>query len=317
MNKLIIKSVIAILALVVLLPIVGLSQEKEMRVKTVKIVNGEKVVTDSIFVVTNGEDEITKTMSWVMDADSIATITMDIDTDISTENGKKIIVVTNGSSRGGMTSNGDTEMKYIIKVEEDEGGEHKVVVIENDSEIFLDDADMHKFHSEIEELKTICIKLDGEKIVMLNELDELGTLVELRELETLGNITELENIIIDIPDTPEFHNYHMFNFNNNSNIVTDKELRDAGIRNKVDRLDISNININIDNGVVDLEFKLGSEGTPKVVIYNYFGDKVFVGKPELLGGKYTIKIDLSKKQHGTYYLQIIQKNASLTEKLKL
>ena len=161
----------------------------------------------------------------------------------------------------------------------------------------------------MEELKIIRIELDGEKIIMLNELGELDELLELSEL------SELQNIVIDIPDGPDFHGYHKFDYH--SNTITDKELRDAGIKNKVDRLDVSNININIDNGVVDLIFKLASEGTPKIIVYNYFGDKVFTGKPELMGGEYTIKIDLSKKQYGTYYLQIIQKDASLTEKLKL
>ncbi len=322
MNKLIIKSVIAILVLVFLLPITGFSQEKEMRVKTVKIVNGEKIVTDSVFIVTDGDEEITKTMSWVMDTDSVGTITMDIDTEVDTENGKKIIVVTKGSDDGVAISNGDIELKYVIKIEEEEGGEHKVIVIEDDSEMIFYGDDMHKVHKELEEhmeeLKTIRIELDGEKIIMLEELDDLGALIELKELEALGELSELKNIVIDIPDAPDFHGYHKFDYHDNhSNVVTDKDLRDAGIKNKVDRLDVSNININLENGVVDLEFKLASEGTPKIVVYNYFGDKVFTGKPELIGGEYNIKIDLSKKQHGTYYLQIIQKDASLTEKLKL
>jgi hypothetical protein len=106
-------------------------------------------------------------------------------------------------------------------------------------------------------------------------------------------------------------------FEMDDNRVTDKELRDAGIKNKPDRLDIENINLNIDDGVVDLSFALKTEGTPKVVVYNFFGDKVFSGKPELMNGHYELKMDLSTKQHGVYYLQIVQKNSSLTEKLKL
>ena len=318
MNKFIIKVVIAMLALVVLLPMAGYSQEKEMRVKTVKVVNGEKIVTDTIFIVTDDEDEITKTMSWVMDTDSVRTVTMDVDTDIKTEDGKQIIIVTKGSDGSVVTSHGDKEMKYVIKIKEDNEGEQKVIIIENDSEMILHDGDMHKFHDDIEETKTIRIELDGEKIILLEELDDLGALVELKELEALGELSKLKNIVIDIPDSFEFHGYHKTGFHDShSNVVTDKELRDAGIRNKVDRLDVSNININIDNGVVDLEFKLASDGTPRIIVYNYFGDKVFTGKPELLGDEYAIKIDLSKKQHGVYYLQVIQKDASLTEKLRL
>ncbi|MFK5857381.1 MAG: hypothetical protein QM503_14730 [Bacteroidota bacterium] len=318
MNKFIINTGIAMLVLAMILPIAGMSQEKEVRMKTVKIVNGEKIVTDTTYTVNEGDEDITSTMSWVMDTDSLGTVTMDIDMDIDTQNGKQIFIVTKGSDGSVVTSHGDKEMKYVIKIEEDGDGEHKVVVIENDSEFIFDGIDIHKFHDEMKELKTMRIELDGERIVLLEELGELSALVELKELEALSELSELQNIVIDIPDMPDFHNYHKFEFHDNhSNVVTDKELRDAGIRNKVDRLDVSNIDINIDNGVVDLEFKLGSEGTPKIIVYNYFGDKVFTGKPELMGGEYTIKIDLSKKQHGTYYLQIIQKDASLTEKLML
>ena len=59
------------------------------------------------------------------------------------------------------------------------------------------------------------------------------------------------------------------------------------------------------------------EGTPKVVVYNFFGDKVFTGKPELMNGKFQLKIDLSNKQHGEYYMQFIMKNASHTEKIRI
>jgi len=318
MNRLINYVVIAILVLVVLIPITGFSQKKEMRVKTVKVIDGKKIVTDSVFFVNDDEKEITKTMSWVFDSDSVGSMTMDIDidADVETESGKRVYVVTTSSTGKDLTSHGDKEMKYVIKIDEDNEGEHKVVVIEDENEMILYGDEIHMFHEEIEEymeeLKTISIELDGGKIIMLNELAELENIMELSEL------SELENIIIDMPEVPEFHGYHNFEFHDShSNVITDKELRDAGIKNKVDRLDVSKIKINIDNGVVDLEFKLASDGTPKIIVYNYFGDKVFTGKPELMGGEYNIKIDLSKKQHGTYYLQIIQKDASLTEKLRL
>ena len=99
--------------------------------------------------------------------------------------------------------------------------------------------------------------------------------------------------------------------------VTDEELRDAGIKNKPDRLVLDEININNEDGVIDLSFSLSEEGTPKVVVYNIYGDKVFSGKPELMNGKYQIKMDLSKKQYGTYYLMIVSGNSSKTTRLKI
>ncbi|PLX03839.1 MAG: hypothetical protein C0595_05600 [Marinilabiliales bacterium] len=105
--------------------------------------------------------------------------------------------------------------------------------------------------------------------------------------------------------------------NNYSGKASDIELRDAGIKNKPDRLNAQNINIEIENGMVMLSFSFKGEKTPKIFVYNVFGDKVFKGKPELIEGSYQIIIDLSSKQHGTYYLQLISGKSSLTEKLKI
>ena len=49
MNKLIINAIIVSLALLIFIPVTGLSQEKKVHVKTIKMVDGEKVVTDTVF----------------------------------------------------------------------------------------------------------------------------------------------------------------------------------------------------------------------------------------------------------------------------
>ena len=51
---------------------------------------------------------------------------------------------------------------------------------------------------------------------------------------------------------------------------------------------------------------------PKVTIYNFYGDKVTSVKPELLNGNYSFKVDMSNKQHGTYYIHIVSKDSSIT-----
>ncbi len=259
MNKLIINAVIATLLLVISLPMSVIGQEKKVHIKTVKVVDGEKVVNDTIFVVKEGEDEreAIKTITWISDDDDsseVITVDVDIDTDV------------------------DFDKDY-------EKGDHRKVIIMKSGD-------------------------DGEKIIMLEELKELEELHELKELENI------EIIMPEIHSFPEHYEYAMHMHDGNDN-VSDKELRDAGIKNKADRLDVNNYNLNIDNGVVDLDFILKTEGDPKVTVFNYFGDKVFSGKPELMGGKYVIKIDLSNKQRGTYYLQVVQKNSSFTKKLRL
>ena len=98
--------------------------------------------------------------------------------------------------------------------------------------------------------------------------------------------------------------------------VTDIELRDAGIKNKPDRLELPSLEVDNDDGIVKLAFKMEEQGNPKVTLYNIYGDKVFSGTPEMKDGKYKITIDLSKKQHGTYYLMIVSGNSSKTIRIR-
>lgn len=129
----------------------------------------------------------------------------------------------------------------------------------------------------------------------------------LEELKNMQFIT-----VPDAPDAPEF----MF-FSEGSGKVTDVELRDAGIKNKQNRLAIENIELKVDDGLIDLYFKLKSDGNPKVTVYNVYGDKVFSDKPEVMNGQYSTRINLSEKQHGTYYIMIVDGNSSRTEKVKI
>ncbi len=354
MKKIIINSAIAIIALAIIFPITAFSQEKEKKkfhVKTVKVIDGKKVVTDTTFVLKDGENEgdIVKQITWVGEGDSIGTMTLDIDVDSDFDgDGEKVIIMKSGH-HGSKFITKDGEKKYTIKVIGDEDGEENVFFYDD----FDFDVDMNK--EEVERLKIImkehgdnmkdiCIELDDEKLVMLKELEglkdmeghekiimlkELHNLEELEGLEKLEMLKELEHIehIEGIEDIeiimPDFHNSipehneFYFHHDHGHNSVSDKELREAGIKNKPDRLVVKDFDMDVNDGIVDLDFVLATKGTPKINVFNYFGDKVFSGKPEVMNGKYVITIDLSAKQHGSYYIQVVQKNSSFTKKLRL
>jgi len=314
MKKIMIILVIAILAFVVLMPSTGISQEKKVHIKTVKVVNGEKVVTDSLFSVEGDDEDITKTMTWTYDSDSIGNVNVFVDT-----NGdKKTVMIVSTDDDDIPMPKGVSVKKYVIKINDDENGESKMIFISNDDSDAVFDAEvlLKNLEGQLEGLEDVKIELNGENIVMLNKLGEMNEELKLQELESLSGNYDFDDIELLVNKTYDSDNLHTYyEFSNNR--VTDKELRDAGIKNKIDRLDIADYNINIDNGIVDFDFSLSTDSTPKVVVFNYFGDKVFTGKSELMGGKYSIKMDLSKKQHGTYYLQIIVRNASTTKKFKL
>jgi len=101
------------------------------------------------------------------------------------------------------------------------------------------------------------------------------------------------------------------------NSVSERELRRAGIKIKPDRLDLKDFDIDINNGVVKFSFTSETEGKIKVVIYNFFGEKVFDGTPVLQNGKEILTANLSQKQYGTYFLLLVQGNRSAAKKFRL
>lgn len=255
-------------------------------------------------------------MEFYNESENIKVITIDKD-------GKKKVIVTSGSPHGHKKvmkfKSGGGENEEIVIVSP-HGKQHKSVKwVDENGEEYEYDFDMEDFHHDMAnmkaEMKEMEIHIMDEEGHLHEELIELEV---LRELEELGELKNMEVMVVP-PRPPKPHGAHVYHDFNRSRSrgmeVSDKELRDAGIKNKADRLELDEININKDDGVIDLSFSLSEEGTPKVIVYNVYGDKVFNGKPELLNNKFETKIDLSKKQHGTYYLMIVVGSSSKTMRI--
>lgn len=318
------------------------AKEKKVRIKTVKVIDGEKVVTDTTVLLTDDEDlkEVIAEMEIETDVDTdMEDIIVDVivDSDADGETVEKIIIIKKDGDKQVKVIKGhgaQNTFTYDMDVEIDKDCEHgkKVIMVSPHSgnkkvmkwktdggvEYVIDVDSEHKIimnelEGELEHLEELHIELE--------KLEEMENMVFIEKMESLEELEGLEDMDVRIMRAPKApHPHHDFFFEHKTHGhhgVTDGELRDAGIKNKIDRLAIEELEIEIDNGVVDLSFSLQTEGTPKMVVYNFFGDKVFSGKPELMNEKYQIKMDLSSKQHGVYYLQIIQKNSSVTEKIRL
>lgn len=293
----------SLITLFLLISLTGIAQEekkeKQVTIKRVEVEDGKKVVKDTTFTVKEGEkvNEIIRTVSWVSDDDSTH-ITADIFIDEERcKEGKKVMII---------KKEGDNETIEEFIIPSGHKGQKKVM----------------KFKSD-----------DGEEVVMVMPRKHRKAMVwssdddfeyefdtEEFEVEMEAHMDELEDIEIEMirrpksPKRPYFETHHINRF---EHAVTDKELRDAGIKNKPDRLDLDELDIDNNEGVITLKFTISGEASPKVEVYNFFGDQVFSGKPEVVNGTYKLVVDLSQKQHGTYYLQIINKNSSLTEKIRL
>lgn len=337
---------ILLLAFFMSLPFSLLSQdddvkEKQVRIKTVKEVDGKKIVTDTTFIVTD-EDNV---------KEMVKTLTLEIEGD-STNDGKTEVMVDVEIDDDGNTWTTDKNKKVIVmkapkghhkvmKFKSGDGDEDETIIVSphGNKQVFAwtdEDGkhyeynfefDMDKFNDKMEGME------DKLKEMQITILDEEGNvrehsleLEELEELEGLDALAELEELEWDgdfdvhvIPPKPPKAPRHYYRFEhdfNNGMEVDDIELRDAGIKNKPDRLELKSVDIDNNDGVIDLSFETGSEN-PKVVIYNVYGDKVFTGKPELMNGKYSLKADLSVKQPGSYYLMIVSGNSSKTLRIHI
>ena len=271
--------------------------EKKVRIKTVKEVDGKKIVTDTTFTVKEDDDvkKIVKKYTVTADGDSSTNVMIDVivesDGDIEFHEGhKKVIIMKSGDGE-------EYEFDYDYDID-----------MENLNE------EMAKLNAEMREMQIEIIDEHGK---VHSELIELQHIKELEHLEELEELKNMEFIVVPpAPHAP--HHYNDFTWKHKGDMeVSDEELRDAGIKNKPDRLELDEIDIEKEEGVIDLSFSLKEEGSPKVEVYNIYGDKVFSGKPELMNSKYQIKMDLSKKQYGTYYMQIILGSSSKTLRLTL
>lgn len=351
------------------LPFALLSQEtdenKKVTVKTVKEVDGKKIVKDTTFFVESEGDVkmVVNKFTAAAEGDTSTNIMVDVvvnsdkELEWETENGKKVVIIKKGHKEG---YSDDKRVKKVIVIDgdgteedllfypgrEDEhimifnsedgdeenivmvspSGKHKVIKWsgENGEEFKFDfdvDLDIENFHEDMarlnEEMKNMQFEFLDEEGNMLREIIELETLKELEHLEELKQVENME--VIMLPSKYHPHGtYNDFTWHSKKDMeVSDIELRDAGIKNQPDRLELEEIDIENEDGIIDLSFSLAEEGSPKVAVYNVYGEKVFSGKPEIMNNKYEIKMDLSKKQFGTYYLQVVSGKSSKTLRLEL
>ena len=285
-----------LILLFALLPFVITAQQKskapsspqtKVHVVMVKNENGIKMVVDTSFVPDDNQDvnELVKQFLH-QHVDSAGKMKINVGVSINTDTRdsleKEIIIVdkTDDMHHPGR------KLKWISE----DGKEHVFVLSANkDAALQNLDERMEILHEKLGEAKK---RLEKQKMIFMDKNGNQKAFFE--------NLSGLHNRFVLKDDR-----------------VSDKELRDAGIKNKPDRLNLKAYNLNMDNGKVRLSFELESGASPKVVVYNYFGERVFSGNPHLTNGVYELSIDLSQKQYGTYYLQIIRGRQSVTKRLRL
>lgn len=285
---------------------------KEVKVKMVKVVDGKKTVIDTVFASTSDvKQQVQLVIDQIDDIDSV---------------GNKVVrieIVSDGS--------------------ENQEQEYEVIVYSGD------ETDQHVFlsspHGRKKMVKWMSEEGDENEFELSMELENLEGLSEdiQREVEDAmrqSEDAEREMIIVNgermkwmsMPPRPprpphpvrpmhpgQPENMYFFHEEiNDGGTASQEELRDAGIKSQPDQLVLTTLDIDNRNGVITLRFMpKKDEGSPKVTVYNFFGDKVYSQKAELAGDVYQQTIDLSAKQPGTYFIQIVQKKSSVTQRIRL
>ncbi len=305
---------VILLVMIFIIPFAGISQdkkEKKVTVKTISQVDGKTITKDTTFVITGDSSERVsfKRFTRELEPDSAAKVIVNVEVETDGEDGdSKIFLLQDGDNSSVIHWADDGN---IIKFITDDGTE-KVVDI-NEIMLKIDENKSKEIEIEMEKLGKSLEGLESERIMLLNNIEDFEALKELEVLKEFDALREMKNIEIRVPEMPDHYQYR-FEF---SDQASENELRDAGIKNKPDRLILDNIDLNISDGIVKIDFSAKGKIYPKITVYNFYGDKIYSGKPELNNGVYSAVIDLSKKQKGTYYMQIVSKDSSITKKFHL
>ncbi len=278
-------------------------EKKEVKVKMVKISDGKSIVTDTTFI-TRG------------DAESEIKLYIDEITGHDSVDETKVIKV----EVFGESGNASKENYKVMIFSDEEEGKQVFVTSPNGKEKgfrWIDaEGEEQEFDFRMEEIEEITMNLEYQ----MKDLEKHREQIE-REVEVVKGPDGFrwKHLPPPPPPRPERYEYKFFGDRNESHgLVSQEELREAGIKEQPDKLMLDVLDINNQNGLVILRFMPATDkGKVKVTVYNYFGDKVFSAKPEMVGDVYQTTIDLSAKQPGLYYIQLSRQNESVTKRIKL
>ncbi len=302
-------------------------ENKEITLKIMKEVDGEMTMTDTTFVLKEGENvnDILKSMG--IDCEINNTICCDKKGKSTNKEMKCMKLVTTAEFDGeegdvkiDVTTNEDGTMTTIMThadgtvetktieipasgtthVEESEHGQIIIKMIDNDGE----NIDLNII-SEISEMKMVKMIVDenGEtQIITDGEEGEVSVFV-VKDGDQINCTATCEVIIIDIKD---------------DNL---EKLEKTGIKTennkKVKQLEAEDLNFypNPNNGLFRLNFTLAEKGKTTIKIYNMNGAEVYSETLRNFSGNYNKEIDLTKQNAGTYFLQIIQNKKIISKEI--
>ncbi len=297
---------IHMIVLILIAPFILLAQgevEKIVKVKIVKTVAGNTTVTDTVITTFGStEDDIEFIIEESMGLDSLSNATFE----------KIEIVGENISGRRG---------EHKVMVFTDENGNREVFVNHPKQKRAAHrwrgiDRNEQEFGFRVEHLDSLHENLNRHRRDATRRFERLEYDFEVSADTDNINWECLPPPPPRKPNRPKHG--HFKGGTDEPSSVSQQELRKAGIKDQPDKLSLQLLDINNQNGLVILRFMpKNNVGKVRVDVYNFFGDRVFSEKVELVGDVYQATIDLSAKQPGVYYIQLIRKKESATQRIRL
>lgn len=319
--------------------------DKVIKLKIIKNVNGEETLIDTTITITEGMnvDEILSSLNIDLPAGcdfsgngeshvSCNVIINDDDSDAEGgktkcikkviikdgENGDEIekainIAISDGENGGKCKmifigdENGDSIGCCKKKIVINEGGKTMKCVVIGD-----DDKDMKCVKSPDGKAKDVVMKMqisdDGEVTKQI-WISENGETTEFDGNVDVEVIKDDKNMIIVVAKV-------MIDDLDESDT---KALAKAGIKPSEEKLDLNDLNFspNPNNGKFNLTFGLENKGDVNIQIFDMNGKSVYQENKKNFKGKYSNDIDISGNEKGVYFLNITQGKNSTTKKVVL
>jgi len=282
-------------------------EEKEIKVKLVKVVDGKTTTFDTVFTSKGDmEQDIRLLIDKVADVDSAQSKTISIE------------LSANGSDSTGrpykvMVFTGDDDISMIAPPAFNHKVKHWVDKDGRNMEF--------EFNLDKENMEGLRVDIERQVEEAMRQREDVEREMELMNGERMKWVSMPPRPPKPPrPMHPEYpgNRYFFHGGFDDGGVASQEELRDAGIKSQPDQLVLTTLDIDNRGGVITLRFMPKEDNhSTKVTVYNYFGDKVYTGKPEMVGDVYQLTIDLSAKQPGTYFIQMVQKNASVTQRVEL
>ncbi|MBU3926964.1 MAG: T9SS type A sorting domain-containing protein [Bacteroidetes bacterium] len=282
-------------------------EEKEIKVKLVKVVDGKTTTFDTVFTSKGDmEQDIRLLIDKVADVDSAQSKTISIE------------LSANGSDSTGrpykvMVFTGDDDISMIAPPAFNHKVKHWVDKDGRNMEF--------EFNLDKENMEGLRVDIERQVEEAMRQHEDVEREMELMNGERMKWVSMPPRPPKPPrPMHPEYpgNRYFFHGGFDDGGVASQEELRDAGIKSQPDQLVLTTLDIDNRGGVITLRFMPKEDNhSTKVTVYNYFGDKVYTGKPEMVGDVYQLTIDLSAKQPGTYFIQMVQKNASVTQRVEL